>query len=176
MLIQNDATKDRVRRNRKDRVRRNSDLSGWDMIVPSGWAMPFWISLVYQGCRVAGVKEVSDNWLECMKMSGALDEPDTMAGKENDELARKQKEEKHLRRPPDKRRNYDKLGVKSPFCVPWLEYVKQWNRAFPLLQNKKSEENQFVPITEFYILRSTDALSFLSNLFSTEHSNSVELQ
>ncbi|CAD5112292.1 DgyrCDS1521 [Dimorphilus gyrociliatus] len=31
--------------------------SGWDLIIPSAWGMPFWMSFIYNGCRAVGLEE-----------------------------------------------------------------------------------------------------------------------
>ncbi|VTJ91356.1 Hypothetical predicted protein, partial [Marmota monax] len=31
--------------------------SGWDVLLPKGWGMAFWIPLIYRGARVGGLKE-----------------------------------------------------------------------------------------------------------------------
>lgn len=31
--------------------------NGWDLILPSGWGMPFWMSFIYNGCRAVGLEE-----------------------------------------------------------------------------------------------------------------------
>ena len=100
--------------------------SGWDLVLPTNWAMAFWVSLVYRGARACGLTELQKCLLECGVPSFPLDFPDTRAGRELAEEKRKLSEEKYLRYPPDKRRNYGKLLIEDPFLSPWDKLVKQW--------------------------------------------------
>lgn len=43
--------------------------AGWDLIVPAGWGMPFWLSIVHAGARVAGVRERESLLLEMVLSS-----------------------------------------------------------------------------------------------------------
>ena len=38
--------------------------SGWDVVLPAGWAMPFWMNLVYRGARVGGLQQLAQLSLE----------------------------------------------------------------------------------------------------------------
>ena len=38
--------------------------SGWDVVVPAGWAMPFWMNLVFRGARVGGLQQLAQLSLE----------------------------------------------------------------------------------------------------------------
>lgn len=43
--------------------------SGWDIILPAGWGMSFWMNLTFNGARVGGQREMTHLALE----SGSLD-------------------------------------------------------------------------------------------------------
>lgn len=67
---------------------------GWDIILPVGWAMAFWIPIVYQCARVGGYRESQMVACEKKELHFPEDFPDTEAGKEfeimqNDELKEK---------------------------------------------------------------------------------------
>ena len=102
--------------------------SGWDLILPSNWAMPFWVSLVYHGARACGVKELQKCCLEAQTLHFPSDFPDTAAGRQFSNEERRLLEARYRRFPPDKRRNYGKLLIRQPFCCPWSEVVASWSR------------------------------------------------
>ncbi|XP_036596891.1 ribonucleases P/MRP protein subunit POP1 [Trichosurus vulpecula] len=100
--------------------------SGWDILLPKGWGMAFWIPFIYHGARVGGLKEA----LMHSRYKGAPsipdDFPDCPAGilfaieQENNLL------ENYKRHPPAKRPNYIKLGTLSPFRCPWEQLTRDW--------------------------------------------------
>ncbi|XP_027705820.1 ribonucleases P/MRP protein subunit POP1 isoform X1 [Vombatus ursinus] len=100
--------------------------SGWDVLLPKGWGMAFWIPFIYRGARVGGLKEA----LIHSRYKGAPsipdDFPDCPAGilfareQENNLL------EKYKRHPPAKRPNYVKHGTLSPFRCPWGQLTRDW--------------------------------------------------
>ena len=100
--------------------------SGWDIIVPGGWAMAFWIALVYRGARASGLKEEHGSVLEQSRLRVPADFPDTAAGKRTEKASGDALEAKHNRIPPAKRPNYVKLGVAAPFRFPWERLVEEW--------------------------------------------------
>ncbi|KFV51005.1 Ribonucleases P/MRP protein subunit POP1, partial [Gavia stellata] len=95
--------------------------SGWDIYLPKGWGMAFWIPFIYRGVRVGGLQEA-------LKHSEYQRTPHTP----NDFPVQFAKEletsllEKFKRRPPAKRANYVKLGTLSPFICPWGQLTKNW--------------------------------------------------
>ncbi|XP_033914870.3 ribonucleases P/MRP protein subunit POP1 [Acipenser ruthenus] len=100
--------------------------SGWDVLVPKGWGMAFWIPFIYRGARAGGLQE----GLKHSQNKGAAhfphDFPDCPAGmrfakEQENELA-----DKFKRRPPAKRPNYIKHGSIAPFCCPWQQLAEEW--------------------------------------------------
>ena len=100
--------------------------SGWDLVLPSNWAMAFWVALVYRGARACGMEELQKCYLECGVPSFPLDYPDTQVGRRYAEGKQEEAEQKFHRYPPDKRRNYGKLLIQDVFCSPWSKLVSQW--------------------------------------------------
>lgn len=100
--------------------------SGWDVLLPKGWGMAFWIPLIYRGARVGGLKEamVHSQYKRSPSIPG--DFPDCPAGILFAEEQAKNLLEKYKRRPPAKRPNYVKLGTLAPFCCPWEQLVQDW--------------------------------------------------
>uniref|UniRef100_A0A2C9JKD4 Uncharacterized protein n=1 Tax=Biomphalaria glabrata TaxID=6526 RepID=A0A2C9JKD4_BIOGL len=100
--------------------------SGWDLILPAGWAMAFWIALVYRGARVGGLLEARNIDLLAKKLSTPWDYPDTSSGQDELLGQSKELELKYNRRPPAKRPNYVKLGIPSPFYFQFEKLVGDW--------------------------------------------------
>nr|XP_019570559.1 PREDICTED: ribonucleases P/MRP protein subunit POP1 [Rhinolophus sinicus] len=100
--------------------------SGWDVLLPKGWGMAFWIPLIYRGARVGGLKEaiMHSQYKRSPYIPG--DFPDCPAGILFAEEQAKNLLEKYKRRPPAKRPNYVKLGTLAPFCCPWEQLTQDW--------------------------------------------------
>lgn len=100
--------------------------SGWDILLPKGWGMAFWIPFIYRGARVGGLKEaaVHSQYKRSPNVPG--DFPDCRAGVLFAEDQAKDLLEKYQRRPPAKRPNYVKLGTLAPFCCPWEQLTRDW--------------------------------------------------
>ena len=103
-----------------------SNVGGWDLLLPSNWGMPFWISLIYGGARACGRKGLNKVHLECGVSSFPEDYPDTSAGVSVSEVREREREREYCRRPPDKRKNFGKLAIWSPFSSAWGEVVRGW--------------------------------------------------
>ncbi|CAO2602537.1 Ribonucleases P/MRP protein subunit POP1 [Lemmus lemmus] len=100
--------------------------SGWDVLLPKGWGMAFWIPFIYRGARVGGLKEtaVHSQYRRSPNIPG--DFPDCLAGVLFAEDQAKDLLESYKRRPPAKRPNYVKLGTLAPFCCPWEQLTQDW--------------------------------------------------
>ncbi|XP_027287325.1 ribonucleases P/MRP protein subunit POP1 isoform X3 [Cricetulus griseus] len=100
--------------------------SGWDVLLPKGWGMAFWIPFIFRGARVGGLKEatVHSQYRRSPNIPG--DFPDCLAGVRFAEDQAKDLLEKYKRRPPAKRPNYVKLGTLAPFCCPWEQLTGDW--------------------------------------------------
>ncbi|XP_025306111.1 ribonucleases P/MRP protein subunit POP1 isoform X2 [Canis lupus baileyi] len=100
--------------------------SGWDILLPKGWGMAFWIPFIYRGARVGGLKEsvVHSQYKRSPDIPG--DFPDCPAGVLFAQEQAKTLLEKYKRRPPAKRPNYVKLGTLAPFCCPWEQLTQEW--------------------------------------------------
>lgn len=103
--------------------------SGWDLVVPSKWAMPFWIGLIYRGARACGMRELRKCFVEVLMPHFPEEFPDTSMGKQHRMAQKQLLEEKFRRYPPDKRRNYGKLLIQHPFHQPWEGLIERWSRA-----------------------------------------------
>ena len=113
--------------------------SGWDIIMPSGWAMSFWVALVYRGARTGGLQETQTIALEQGVPFFPNDFPDTPAGEEYLAKIKKDGEAEYKKRPPAKRPNYSKLGNEFPFSPPWKLLVEEWSSTE--LESSKKRKN-----------------------------------
>lgn len=120
--------------------------SGWDIVLPAGWAMPFWLGLIMTGCQPGGLRETKTMVLEqCLPRS---DEPDTDVGKLRSTQKKEEVMQKHFKLPPQMRVNYIKLGFQTPFHCPWDILCNEW---------------MFSP-NSYYVLRNIKIMTHLQNL------------
>lgn len=111
--------------------------SGFDLLVPKGWGMAFWLALVFRGARCAGLRERECNAYEEKSCLFPNDFPDTLAGHQYQVDLEKERVEKYNRVPPAKRPNFTKYGVVSPFYCPWDLLVKEWNTKDEIVVGEK---------------------------------------
>lgn len=144
--------------------------SGWDLILPKGWGMAFWLAFVYREARCGGIHELEHNAFEQCSLLFPHDYPDSVAGKKHQLEVEFASVEKYNRRPPAKRPNYVKLGVVSPFYCSWYPLVKYW-----LGQDSTYEKQGFAKyasfITEeadYFVLRERKVLRKLGNILEIE--------
>lgn len=98
--------------------------SGFDIIFPSGWAKPFWISLIMWGARAGGLRESESMAFEMGRP--CILTPDTEAGRREEERITEEHEKRYFRLPPNKRVNYNKMGIVSPFRLNWNLLLRDW--------------------------------------------------
>ncbi|XP_056378334.1 ribonucleases P/MRP protein subunit POP1 [Hyla sarda] len=100
--------------------------SGWDICLPKGWGMAFWIPLIYRGVRVGGLQQGQQHYKYMGAPNVPGDFPDTPAGVQSAQEAKAQLLKKYTRRPPAKRTNFIKQGVLAPFHCPWDKLTGEW--------------------------------------------------
>ncbi|XP_046969059.1 ribonucleases P/MRP protein subunit POP1 [Vanessa cardui] len=96
---------------------------GWDIIIPSGYGLPFWLTLIMFGARSGGLRETENLAFE---MGQCYLPPDSEAGRLEEIRIESELKEKYFRRPPSKRVNFVKLAVPYPFICPWKILLKDW--------------------------------------------------
>lgn len=109
--------------------------NGWDVIVPAGYGMSVWLSLIRCGAKSGGWREAGTIAYE---MGTELFPPDSVSGiKENNRLEKLRRDE-YFRKPPNKRINYKKMGISSPFTCPFKQLIHEWNGSenFHVLRNR----------------------------------------
>jgi len=129
--------------------------SGWDMILPAGWSMAFWIALIYRGAKAVGLREQRSLAFEAGELTFPDCCPDTPSGAEMSSSRAAELQSAYSRRPPAKRCNYNKMGVVAPFHCPWLELVQGWMRGDEGGQN----EQLFYCVRDRKLLRLLSAVS-----------------
>ncbi|XP_076592402.1 ribonucleases P/MRP protein subunit POP1 [Chaetodon auriga] len=112
--------------------------AGWDLLLPKGWGMAFWVPLVYRGVRIGGLNMS----LKHAQNKGAPhfphDYPDCPAGVRFQEEQEAELLHKFKRRPPAKRTNYIKHGCLAPFRCPWQQLAEEWE----LISREGGEERR----------------------------------
>ncbi|KAF5382413.1 hypothetical protein D9615_002972 [Tricholomella constricta] len=94
-------------------------IDGWTLIVPAGWSMAFFSSLIFTGTRIAGQRERQTQAFEAGVPYFPRDLP-TSTGYETYASTREQEEKARWeRKPPAKRPNFEKLGTSSPWRADW---------------------------------------------------------
>lgn len=68
---------------------------GFEVLLPIGWAMPFWIAFIYEGCRAGGLREDCSISMEALVPYFPNDFPDSQAGKMHNMEIKAQKEAKY---------------------------------------------------------------------------------
>ncbi|KAH8374192.1 hypothetical protein KR200_004455 [Drosophila serrata] len=99
---------------------------GWDVIVPAGYGMIVWLTLTMWGARPGGLRELDT----VAREAGAeMHLPDTVAGAQESAASADELRGRYFRLPPNKRTNYRKLAVASPFSAPWKHLVRDWRSS-----------------------------------------------
>lgn len=126
---------------------------GWDIILPSAWAQPVWLSLIMWGARSGGLRETDSVIFESNQSHFLF--PDTQSGKNEENLIVRKLKDDFFKLPPNKRPNYNKFGISSPFNSNWQLLFKDWGcddtsaSNFVVLRNKKLLRN--LQVSEKYM-------------------------
>jgi len=131
--------------------------SGWDVILPAGWSMAFWIALIYRDAKAVGLREQCSLSFEAGGLTFPDCCPDTPSGAEMSSSRAAELRSAYNRRPPAKRCNYDKMGVFAPFHCPWLELVQGWKCSCE--DGKEADPDEQL----FYCVRSRKLLQLLKD-------------
>lgn len=100
--------------------------AGWDLIIPAGWGMAFWCSLMYcNGNRAAGQEEMRMIHLEANLPIFPEDFLDCAAGYSALRREEETLRELYSRRPKSKRVNYDLYRFQSPMFPDLTRIAKK---------------------------------------------------
>lgn len=90
-------------------------ISGFTLVVPEGWGMPFWNSIAFCSVRIGGQREKAQQSFEagqpCFPQDYLLTQPGSEMWSSISEIWKETWE----RKPPAKRVNYEKIGTKHPW-------------------------------------------------------------
>ncbi|XP_077088731.1 ribonucleases P/MRP protein subunit POP1 isoform X3 [Siphateles boraxobius] len=132
--------------------------SGWDLLLPKGWGMAFWVPLVYRGVRVGGLHMSVKHSQLMGQPHFPHDYPDCPAGERFQSEQESELLENFKRRPPSKRTNYIKHGCLAPFRCPWQQLTEEWEELVSLSEATGSSRDEM----PFTVLRSLKELRLLS--------------
>ncbi|KAG5679978.1 hypothetical protein PVAND_009513 [Polypedilum vanderplanki] len=125
-------------------IRKNAFGSGWDLIIPASYGLHFWLTLVKFGAKPIGLRE---RYMIMNEAGLNAFDPDSLLGKKEYEQIKQEKTDQYFKLPPNKRTNYTKMKIASPFALPFKQLINEWG----------SENN------EFYLLRNISLLNELDN-------------
>lgn len=134
--------------------------SGWDLIIPPGFAMAFWVALIYRGARVGGIREAKSICLQAGLFSQPDGYPDSRAGQLELQCESELREAKHNRMPPAKRPNFAKLGIVSPFKFDFSNLVEEWLCKWKSSHGSKFEIKQD-NVVDLSVIRNVKMLRLL---------------
>lgn len=102
--------------------------SGWELILPTSYAQSTWLALILWGGRAGGLAD--SNHIHLLEAPSpahhSVIHPDTAAGRAEQHRQTIALEKKYWARPPNRRCNYTKLGVASPFKPLWRTLMTDW--------------------------------------------------
>uniref|UniRef100_A0A3B4F799 POP1 homolog, ribonuclease P/MRP subunit n=1 Tax=Pundamilia nyererei TaxID=303518 RepID=A0A3B4F799_9CICH len=152
--------------------------AGWDLLLPKGWGMAFWIPLVYRGVRIGGLNMSLKHSQNKAAPHFPRDYPDCPAGMRFQEEQEAELLNKFKRHPPAKRTNYIKHGCVAPFRCPWQQLAEEWEiivqeggsqtrttaQADAVTEERTSQQAISItkPPSRFTVLRNRKALKLLS--------------
>ncbi|KAM9975363.1 hypothetical protein ACTFIW_010391 [Dictyostelium discoideum] len=113
--------------------------SGWDIIVPGGWGLAFWIPLIYAGAWSIGLEDRDRMLLEQGLPSFPRDYPDSKSCDSYYDMTTTVLEQKFKKTPPSKRINYLKNSVFFPFRPCW-NWILRYNKNEILDFNQQSSK------------------------------------
>ncbi|KAL6440138.1 hypothetical protein ACFW04_003032 [Cataglyphis niger] len=119
--------------------------SSIDIVIPSGWAMPFWLAFIMRCARVGALRESKLIAFESLQLNVPnIYDPNSPAYMREALVSKEELTNKYFCRPPNRRVNYIKFGICSPFFCDWKNLTKGWS-----------------DIENFYVLRNRELLSSL---------------
>lgn len=121
----------------------SQSISGYTFLFPAGWSMAFWSSLVYTGTRVGGQRERQTQAYEAGVPYFPRDFPSSLAYEKYADEREIEERKTWTRKPPAKRVNYQKLGVRSPWRADW-EVVLGLKEATSPFDTAEGEPEDFV--------------------------------
>ncbi|KAF4617537.1 hypothetical protein D9613_005911 [Agrocybe pediades] len=151
---------------------------GWTLMLPAGWSMAFFSSLIYTSTRVAGQFERQTQSYEAGVPYFPRDYPFAETYEAYAEDLEAKERETWERKPPAKRPNYEKLGVLNPWKADWRkvlglspaeENLEDGGSAFastqrdvPMDEEGHSNSSSIRP----WLLRGSECMKLIGNISS----------
>ncbi|KAG5887847.1 hypothetical protein JTB14_005613 [Gonioctena quinquepunctata] len=130
--------------------------SGWDIIIPSAWTQAVWLSLIMRGARTGGLRE--NNKIDFETGHPYCLNPDTTAGSQEELSISENCKDIFFKLPPNKRTNFSKFRIVSPFEWNWKLLMKEWSFSGSLS-------------TDFHVLRDRRVLQNIREIMSSGRKN-----
>lgn len=114
--------------------------SGIDIVLPARWAMPFWLTFLMRCARVGALRESRSIAFESLNPNAPdINDPDSPAYSREALCTKEELTNKYFRYPPNRRVNYIKVGIGSPFFCDWKNLTKDWSgvESFHVLRNRE---------------------------------------
>ncbi|XP_034553730.1 ribonucleases P/MRP protein subunit POP1 isoform X2 [Notolabrus celidotus] len=144
--------------------------AGWDLLLPKGWGMAFWIPLVYRGVRIGGMKMSLKHSQGKGVPHFPHDYPDCPSGVLLQDEQEAELLGKFKRRPPAKRTNFIKQGCLAPFRCPWQQLAEEWELISTEEEGKKEDshtetttEEEMTPHRDVTATKAFSCVSVLRN-------------
>ncbi|XP_064624406.1 ribonucleases P/MRP protein subunit POP1-like [Lineus longissimus] len=152
--------------------------SGWDLVVPAGWGMAFWLGLIFRGARASGLREFDSTSIEMRALCYPRDYPDGSPGRTWAVEHKQDLETKFCKRPPSKRPNFLKVNAQAPFHLPWGILVQFWkNHRSDIIADSTvavGECSGKMSECEFYTLRDRQQLDELAKFCCKDGGKKVQ--
>jgi ribonuclease P/MRP protein subunit POP1 len=124
------------------------------------WARECWRAFIYAGAKAGGLKERKSSYFEAGIPSFPYDYPETKAYQEIASIIEIEEREAYGRRPKNKKLNFEKVGIKSPFNIPF-DFLTNGMPVIMLDQPLILEElNKFIYMDSFKLLENPCASFF----------------
>ena len=149
-------------------------------MVPAGWSMAFFNSLIYTGSRVAGQRERQTQAFEAGTVHFPRDYPPSLAHEVWATTRGAEEKRKWDRKPPAKRVNFESLGTMHPWKANWHELLgirqeqqpEQGNPLPAFISTQREESPAEDALDEAtvnirpWLLRGAEVPKILSHLYS----------
>ncbi|KFM58486.1 Ribonucleases P/MRP protein subunit POP1, partial [Stegodyphus mimosarum] len=138
---------------------------GWDIILPQGWGMAFWMPLILNRARAAGLRDMSTINIESGQPSFPDSFPDSKSGSLFEEEIRKKCLIELYKLPKSKRPSFNKLGINTPFFLPYVTLVNDWEEKY-IKKNASLKDSSLIQDTqkEIFVLRNSKLIGYLKNV------------
>jgi len=151
-------------------------IHGWTLMVPAGWSMAFFNSLIYTGSRVSGQRERQTQGFEAGTVNFPRDFPSTLAHEGWAAKLEAEEKGKWDRKPPAKRVNFESLGTMHPWKADWQgllgirqQQPDQGTSLPAFISTQREQESAANEATENirpWLLRGAEVPKILSRLYS----------